>query len=308
MLKKVGFIGLGQMGKWMALNLLKSEFELTVFDRDVQSMASLSDHGAQRAASPAELARNVDLVILCLPGPAAIEQVVWEKDGVVAGLPAGRIVVDCGTSDYNWTLNFAAALQKQSIRFADAPVTGMEARARQAILTIMYGGNTDVLVEINPALEAMGNHIVCMGGVGAGQLAKLINQLLFNANLATLAEVLSMAVKLGLEPAKIAQVVNTGSGRSFASEVFLPNILEDRFDQGYSLQNGYKDMISASNLAAVRQIPLPMVNTAMTTYQMALQTGLGDEDKGAMIKVFERLLKVKFRQPKETVSTDDLTS
>jgi len=172
----------------------------------------------------------------------------------------------------------------------------------------MYGGNTDVLVEINPALEAMGNHIVCMGGVGAGQLAKLINQLLFNANLATLAEVLSMAVKLGLEPAKIAQVVNTGSGRSFASEVFLPNILEDRFDQGYSLQNGYKDMISASNLAAVRQIPLPMVNTAMTTYQMALQTGLGDEDKGAMIKVFERLLKVKFRQPKETVSTDDLTS
>jgi 3-hydroxyisobutyrate dehydrogenase-like beta-hydroxyacid dehydrogenase len=193
-------------------------------------------------------------------------------------------------------MDFAALLQKHGLRFADAPVTGMEKRAKQAALTIMYGGEEDILNEIQPALEALGNRIVFMGDVGSGQLAKLINQLLFNANLAVIAEVLPMAVKLGLNPEKITQVINTGSGRSFASEFFLPNILENRFDQGYSLKNAYKDMASAAKLTADRQIPLPMVNTALTTYQMALKMGYADEDKGAMIKVFERLLKVKFRR------------
>jgi 3-hydroxyisobutyrate dehydrogenase-like beta-hydroxyacid dehydrogenase len=124
----------------------------------------------------------------------------------------------------------------------------------------------------------------------------LINQLLLNVNIAAVAEVLPMAVKLGLEPEKVNQVINAGTGRSFASKFFVPGILENRFDRGYSLKDAYKDTVSASVISARHQIPLRMFHAANITYQMALASGFGDEDKGAMIKIYERALKVKFRK------------
>jgi 3-hydroxyisobutyrate dehydrogenase-like beta-hydroxyacid dehydrogenase len=134
-----------------------------------------------------------------------------------------------------------------------------------------------------------------MGAVGSGQLTKLINQLLFNINVAGVAEVLPMAAKLGLDPEKVSRVVNTGTGRSFASEFFTPLILKDIFDRGYPLKHAYKDFISAAEVCAALKIPLPMVQAAMTTFQMALAQGHGEEGKGALIKVFEELLGVEFR-------------
>jgi len=153
-----------------------------------------------------------------------------------------------------------------------------------------------LLEEIRPMLEAMGNKVVNMGDVGCGQLAKMINNILYNANIAVLAEVLPMAAKLGLDPEKVSDIINSGSGQSFASKFFIPNILEDCFDLSYSLDNAYKDMENAAEISAHYKIPLPMVNTAMTTYQTALSLGLGVEDKGAMIKVFENTLRVTFRK------------
>jgi 3-hydroxyisobutyrate dehydrogenase-like beta-hydroxyacid dehydrogenase len=132
--------------------------------------------------------------------------------------------------------------------------------------------------------------------VGSGQLTKLVNQLLFNISAAAIAELLPMAVKLGLDPEKVTEVVTTGTGRSFAAEFFAPLALENRFDEGYPLKDAYKDMISAAEISAREKIPLPLVHTATTTYQMALTEGYGSESKGAMIKVFERILGVKFRK------------
>jgi len=294
--KKVGFVGLGQMGKGMALNVLKAGFDLTVFDIREEAMNGLASQGAKRARSPANLAHQVDWIILSLPDANVVEQVVFGEDGLVQDHEGELILVDCGTTDYQETLRFSRSLQKYGIRFIDAPVTGMDARARDGTLTIMCGGKEEDVHQIRPLLEAVGNRIVYMGSVGSGQLTKLVNQLLYNANVATLAEVLPMAVKLGLDPEKIAEVINTGSGRSLASEFFLPGILENRFNRAYSLKNAYKDMISAAAISAENQIPLPMVHAATTTYQMALALGLGDEDKGAMIKVFERVLNVLFRR------------
>jgi 3-hydroxyisobutyrate dehydrogenase-like beta-hydroxyacid dehydrogenase len=295
MTDKIGFIGLGQMGKWMAANLVKRNFDLTVFDKNDKAVGLLADQGARPAKSAAQLATGVDLIILCLPDSNVVADVVGGKEGVLQSFKPGLILIDCGTSDYLWTGEFAQSLEKRKIRFADAPVTGMEQRARDAALTIMYGGPEQLLEEIRPVLEAMGNEIVHMGGVGSGQLSKMINNILFNANLAALAEVLPMAVKLGLDPEKIAKVINTGSGQSFASKTFIPNILEGRFDKGYPLQNAYKDLVSAAEVSTRHKIPLPMVHTAATTYQMALASGWGRADKGAMVKVFEGLLGVKFR-------------
>lgn len=296
MSNRIGYVGLGQMGRWMATNLLKAGFRVTVFDVDPRAARFLADQGAGSALSPTEVASQVDWVFLSLPGTAVVEEVTFGTDGLIHGARSGLVVVDCGTTEYLPTLQFARKLEQYGIIFADAPVSGMEARARAGTLTIMFGGERATFNQVRPALDAIGSTVIHMGDVGSGQLAKLTNQLLFNISAAAIAEILPMAVKLGLDPEKVAQVVTTGTGRSFAAEFFTPLILEGRFDQGYALRDAYKDMISAADICAHRRIPMPLVHAATTTYQMALAEGYGEEDKGAMIKVFERILGAEFRK------------
>ena len=294
--KKIGFIGLGQMGKWMAVNVLKAGFDLSVFDLSSDAIKFLTDNGAKAAPSCEYLASKMDWIFLSLPNTDIIESVLFGKDGLIKGARKGLTIVDCGTTSYLPTLDFERRLKERQIVFADAPVSGMEARAKEGKLTIMFGGERAVFDKIFHVLEVIGNKILYMGGIGNGQLTKLINQLLFNINCAAIAEILPMATKLGLDPEKITEVVTTGTGRSFAAEFFTPHILEESFDHGYPLENAYKDMISAAELSAHSRIPLPLTQAAACTYQMALAEGYGKEDKGAMIKVFERLLGVKFRK------------
>lgn len=294
--KKVGFIGLGTMGKWMALNVMKSGFDLTVFDIDEKAVKFLTDQGAKSGRNPGDLAAQVDWVFLSLPNTEIVEGVIFGQDGLVNGAKSGLIVVDLSTIKYLPTLDIARRLQERGVHFADAPVSGMEARAKETQLTVMFGGEEAIFEQVRPVFDAIGNKVIYMGEIGSGQLTKLTNQLLFNISCAAIAEVLPMAVKLGLDPEKVTQVVTTGTGRSFAAEFFLPLALEGRFDQGYPLKEAYKDMISAAEICAYRKIPLPLVHSATTTYQMALNDGYGDESKGAMVKVFERILGVKFRK------------
>ncbi len=296
MKKKIGFVGLGQMGKWMALNVMKAGFHVTVFDINQEAVKFLTGQGAGSARNPMELASQVDWVFLSLPNTEIVENVLFGENGVVASAEPGLIVLDFGTTNYLPTLDFDRRLKERGIVFGDAPVSGMEARAEEGTLTIMFGGEKKVFDQVRIALEAMGNKIIHMGEAGSGQLTKLINQLLFNISAAAIAEVLPMAAKMGLDPEKVTQVITTGTGRSFAAEFFTPLILEGRFDQGYPLKNAYKDMISAAEICAHQKIPLPLVQAATTTYQMALADGHGEEGKGAMIKVFERILGVKFRK------------
>ena len=299
--KRIGFIGLGQMGKWMARNVMKAGFDLTVFDVNSEAIRFLTDHGSRSAGTPAELAGEVDLVLLSLPNTAIVEEVIFGEEGLVRGAGPGLVIVDCGTTSYLPTLDFERRLREQEIILTDAPVSGMEARAEEGTLTVMFGGDRAVFEEVRPVLEAMSNKILHMGGVGSGQLTKLVNQLLFNISCAAIGEILPMAVKLGLDPEKVTQVVTTGTGRSFAAEFFAPLALDNVFEKGYPLKHAYKDMISAAEISAHEKIPLPLVHAATTTYQMALAEGYGDQGKGAMIKVFESILGFEFRKRQESV-------
>lgn len=293
---RVGFVGLGTMGKWMALNVLRAGFDLAVYDLVPAAVQVLGENGAAAAAGPTDLARVVDVVLLSLPNTAAVEKVIFGDGGLIHGASPGLVIVDCGTTSYVPTVDFARRLRKQGFHFADAPVSGMEARAQEGTLTVMFGGEVALFDRVHPVLAAFGKEVLYMGRVGSGQLTKLVNQLLFNISAAALAEVLPMAAKLGLDPEKTLQVVTTGTGCSFAAEFFGPRILQGNFDEGYPLRDAYKDMISAAEICAYEQIPLPLVHAAATTYQMALADGYGDENKGAMIKVFERILDVQFRR------------
>jgi 3-hydroxyisobutyrate dehydrogenase-like beta-hydroxyacid dehydrogenase len=296
---KIGFIGLGTMGKWMALNMMKAGFPLRVYDINPAAVKFLSGQGAEAAKSPADAAAGVDWLFLSLPDTELVEKVVFGENGVAQGAKPGLVLVDLSTISYIPTLEINRRLKEKGILFADAPVSGMEARAKEAKITVMFGGDEGLFQKVRPALDAIGNQIVYMGEVGSGQLTKLINQLLFNISCAGLAEVLPMAVKLGLDPEKVAQVVTTGTGRSFAADFFIPLTLDNRFDEGYPLKSAYKDMISAAEISAHKGIPLPVVNATAVTFQMAIAEGLGDLSKGGLIRVFEKLLGTEFRKNKE---------
>ena len=300
MKEKIGFIGLGTMGKWMALNMMKAGFSLRVYDINPAAVQFLAGQGAAAAQSPADVAAEVDWLFLSLPDTEIVEKAIFGEKGVAQGARPGLVLIDLSTIGYIPTLEIHRKLKEKGIRFADAPVSGMEARAKEGKITVMFGGDERLFHTVRPAFDAIGNQIVYMGEVGSGQLTKLINQLLFNINCAGLAEVLPMAVKLGLDPEKVAQVVTTGTGRSFAADFFIPLTLVNRFDEGYPVKSAYKDMISAAEISAHKGIPLPVVNATAVTFQMAIAEGFGDLSKGGLIRVFEKLLGTEFRKKKET--------
>lgn len=290
---KVGFIGLGAMGKWMALNLVKAGRELVVYDLRAAAVDELVRAGAEAADSIPGAA--AETVLLSLPNAEVVDRVVSE---LAPALGPGARLIDLGTTDFQTTIDLSRRLADRGIVFADAPVTGAEERARDATLTIMFGGTEELFAEIRPLFEAISSTQVHLGPLGSGQLAKMINNVLYNVSCAALAEVMPMAVKLGLDPEKMTEVVTTGSGRSFAAEYFLPLILRGKFDHGYPMASAYKDMLGMARIGAEKRIPLPVVQAALTTYQSALARGLGDQSKGAMIKVFEELLDVRVRSEK----------
>jgi len=293
---KVGFIGLGEMGKWMAINVAKAGFPLTVYDIRPEPVQSLIENGASSASSPAEVGRKTDCVLLSLPDTLVMQAVVFGENGLIQGVSPGSIVVDLSTINYSATLKIEEEMRPRGVTFIDAPVSGMEARAKAATLTLMVGGDPQALEKIRPILNSVGNNIVYMGKSGNGQLAKLVNQLLFNISAAAMAEILPMAVKLGLDPEAVCRVVTTGTGKTFALDIFTPGILANDFKTGYPLIKAYKDMVSAAEISSYEKIPLPVFSAAMHTYQLALAEGLGDEDKGAMIKVWEKVLGVEVRR------------
>ena len=292
---KLGFIGLGQMGKHMALNIAKAEAELIVNDVNTDSFPEFEQKGIRTTATLSEIAET-DIIFLCLPNSEIVSKVVLGESGLITRLRSGQIIVDFSTIKYTTTLEIAERLREKEVQFLDAPISGMEARAKEGTLTVMCGGEKELFNQMVPYFLCVGNKILYMGDTGSGQLTKLINQLLFDINVAALAEILPMSVKLGLDPEKVGEVVNSGTGRSYASEFFIPRILNDRFYDGYALKNAYKDLVSAAEIGADLCIPMPVLNAATSTYQMALLKGQGEKDKGAMIKVFEELLGVSYRK------------
>ncbi len=291
---RVAFVGLGQMGRPIAHNLLRSGAELVVSSGSERWFDEFRAAGARCTKDPGELAQ-ADTVFLCLPGADSVRSVLLGDNGLAHRLAAGGTVVDLSTVPYAATVEIGEALQALGLAFVDAPVSGMAARAADGTLTVMCGGAVEVFDRVRPLLEHIGNRLLHMGPVGSGQLTKLINQLLFDINAAALAEVLPMAAKMGLDPERVGDVINTGTGRSYASEFFIPRILRGSFTDGYPMQAAYKDLVSAAGLSASLRIPMPVLAAATATYQTALLRGYGEQDKGAMIRVFEDLLGVEYR-------------
>lgn len=298
---RVGFVGLGRMGGPMARNLARNGVALTVCATRAASLAPFEVMDVRATTDLGDVAQ-CEVVFLCLPNGDVVREVVL-GDASLTGLGSRvEVVVDTSTIAHASAVDIARELGMRGIAFVDAPITGMPARAEAGTLTAMCGGERDAVERVKPLMAHFANAILYMGPAGSGQLTKLVNQLLFNINAAALAEIMPMSVKMGLDPRQVAEVVNTGTGRSYASEFFLPRILDDRFGEGYSMAKAYKDMVSATEIGARRCIPMPVLGAAAATYQMALLRGHGESDKGGMIRVFEELLGVRYRDPRPEAS------
>ena len=287
--RTVGFIGLGRMGLGMARNLLQAGVPLVVHDADRQPVEVLAGHGADVAAEPVDVAARAGLIFLCLPSEAEAEAVLFGERGVARD---GRrpAVVDTTTMNRGAALRLASRSRDTGLAYGDCPVSGMPLRAERGTLTMMFGGSRELFALARPYLDIMGEFVVHCGEAGSGQLMKAVNNIVYDVNIAALCEVLPLAVKAGLPPAQLAAVLTTGSARSFASEHFVPRILERRFEGDFPLRAAYKDIVNIQEAAAGLDASLPLVEAMASTYRAALEMGLGDEPKSAMIKVYEERL------------------
>ena len=291
---KIGFNGLGAMGAGMAMNLLHHGVELLVYDVNEAARNVFVKEGAAVAESAEELSET-DILFLSLPNTAVVQSVLLGDQGIGEKMKPGSIIVDLSTISYQATVKMYEYFKKQNVFFLDAPVSGMAARAKDGTLTVMCGGEEEAFKIVCPYLECVATTIQYMGKSGNGQLSKLVNQLLFDINAAALAEIMPMAARMGLDCKKIGEIVNHGTGCSYASEFFIPRILKGNFSEGYPIKSAYKDLVSASELGVNNMIPMPLLAAATTTFQLAMRKGLGDCDKGGIIQVFEDLLGVSYR-------------
>ena len=292
--KSVGFIGLGRMGFGMASNLLKAGVPLVVCDVDPKPVQALVKKGVQMAETPADLTGQVELLFVCVPSESEAEEVLFGDRGVSAVKRRLR-VVDTTTMNYGAAVRLAMQSKHAGFSYSDCPISGLPFRAEEGTLTMMFGGNLDAFSETKPYLDIMGEFVVHCGAVGMGQLMKAVNNIVYDVNIAAIAEVMPLAVRAGLKPETLAEVLTTASARSFASEYFIPRILEGRFEGDFSMSAAYKDIVNIREVASGLQASLPVVEAMVSTYQAAIDMGFGDQPKSAMIKVFEERLNQEVR-------------
>ncbi len=288
-MERVGFIGLGQMGKPMARNLLNAGYSLTVYNRSKPPMEELASHGAKMAGSPSEVGSSSDVVILSLPYPETVKQVVLGAGGVVEGIHPGGVVIDTSTTDPLTARELYEELRKRGVGFLDAPVSGGPEGAEAATLTFMVGGENKDLERCMPILRAMGRHVFHVGGPGAGQGVKLVNQILVAIHTLAAAEAMLFASSLGLDLGMVLEVIQRSAGDSFIFRRVAPQFIARKFGRGWQTYLIHKDLGLVLKTAERLKLPMLLSSLAHEKYGAAITRGLEKIDSAAVIKVLEQL-------------------
>src|ERR1700674_4603358 len=260
-MSKVGFVGLGIMGKPMAGHLMKGGTTLYVYSRSGVA-PELTAAGGKACASAKEVAQKADIIITMVPDTPDVEKVLFAKDGVVEGLSPGKTVVDMSSISPIETKSFAERINKLGCEYVDAPVSGGEVGAKNAALTIMVGAAESTFEKVKPLFELMGKNITLVGGNGAGQTCKVANQIIVALNIEAVSEALLFASKAGADPAKVRQALMGGFASSRVLEVYGERMIKRTFDPGFRIELHQKDLNLA--LQGARSLSLSLPNTATT--------------------------------------------
>lgn len=291
----VGFVGVGNMGGPMALNLLKRGVSLVVHDVDAAKVEAMRARGARVESSPERVAAAVERTICMVETTAQAESVIGGEHGIIRGAKSGHIVACMSTIDPFAARRLAEQLAARGIAMVDAPVSGGTGRAQSGELTVIGGGAKETFDACRDLFEAMGTKVFHVGGLGQGLAMKLVNNMLIQVNRVAVAEALVMGVKAGLDPRTIYDVVRVSTGNSWAFESGVPRILARDFAPGGTVDITYKDQELETAFAKQLGVPVLLANVTQQVYQMARAAGLNKEDGLSVVKIYERLAGVEVR-------------
>ena len=290
---KIGFIGLGIMGKPMAKNLMKAGHELVVYDVIAANVDNVVAAGAQAGASSKDVAEQCSFIITMLPNSPHVKTVVMGENGVLEGAQAGTVLVDMSSIAPLASQEIAAACGEKGVKMLDAPVSGGEPKAIDGTLAIMVGGDKELFDQVKDVLAVMGSSVVYCGTIGAGNTTKLANQIIVAANIAACAEAFILAKKAGVDPAVVFEAIKGGLAGSTVMNAKVPMMLERDFNPGFKIDLHIKDLNNAIDTGHGVGSPLPLTAQVMEVMQWLRKEKGGQDDHSALAKYYEYLAGVK---------------
>lgn len=285
---RIGFIGLGIMGRPMCANLLKAGYSLTVWNRSRPGIDEVVSYGAQEGASPADVAARSDVIITMVTDSPDVRQVVLGPNGIVEGARPGSVVIDMSTISPSVTREIAEALAARGIEMLDAPVSGGDVGAKAGTLSIMVGGKQEVFERCLPVFQAMGKNIVYMGPSGAGQTTKLCNQIAVALNMLATCEAILFAARNGLDPGRMLQAISGGAAGSWTISNLGPRIAKRDFAPGFMIRLAQKDLRLVLEAANELRLPLPGTALMNQVWRAVEAAGGGDLGTQAAILALEK--------------------
>lgn len=294
--KKIGFIGLGVMGKPMAKNLLKAGYSLCVYDIVQEPVKELVGAGAKAARSAREVGEKSDIVITIVPSSKEVKEVYLNEDGVLAGIKAGRIMIDMSTIDPIVSQEVAAAAKKKNVEMLDGPVSGGQGGAIEGTLTIMVGGKEEIFEQCKDILAAMGKNIYYCGPVGSGEISKIVNNMVLAICMQATCEGMILGTKAGVQPKTLFEIISKSSGQNWALNTYMPKkAFKGDFEPGFMADLMYKDLDLAQDLASAYKVPILFGAEVRQIFEMARVTGKGRKDFSAILTTLEEIVGVKVR-------------
>jgi 2-hydroxy-3-oxopropionate reductase len=290
---KIGYIGLGLMGKSIARNILRAGFPLVVHNRSQTAVDELAEEGARVASSPAEVAAQVDIIFTNLPDTPDVELVALGEKGIITGAHPGLIYVDNSTIKPAAARRISTVLAQNGVQCLDAPVSGGDIGARQGTLAIMVGGPAEAFEAVRPVFAAMGKTITHVGGAGAGQIAKAANQIMVAAQMVAMGELLIFARKAGADPQKVVEAIKGGAAQCWTLDVKPPRLFTGNRSPGFKAHMQAKDLNIIMETAREYGIPLPSAAVDTQLFNAMLEMDMGDLDNSAVIGVIETLANAK---------------
>ncbi|GBU12072.1 tartronate semialdehyde reductase [Enterobacterales bacterium] len=290
---KIGFIGLGIMGKPMSKNLLKAGYQLIVLDHNQEATQEMVDAGAIRAETPKSVAEQSDIIITMLPNSPQVKQVVLGENGVIEGARAGSIVIDMSSIAPLASREISQALAQKQVSMLDAPVSGGEPKAIDATLSVMVGGDKAVFEKCYELMKTMAGSVVHTGDIGAGNVTKLANQVIVALNIAAMSEALVLATKAGVDPDLVFQAIRGGLAGSTVLEAKAPMVMDRNFKPGFRIDLHIKDLANALDTSHSVGAQLPLTSLVMEMMQALKADGHGQSDHSAIARYYESLAKVE---------------
>ncbi len=293
---KIGFIGLGIMGKPMSKNLLKAGYKLVVMDRNLDVTDELNAAGAKVVTTPKAVAEEVDIIITMLPNSPHVKEVVLGRDGIIEAARPGMIVIDHSSIAPLVAREVGTALAEKGVEFLDAPVSGGEPKAIDGTLSIMVGGKKSVFDQCYDIMKTMAGSVTLTGDIGAGNITKLANQIIVALNIAAMSEALVLASKAGVEPDLVYQAIRGGLAGSTVLDAKAPLVMDRKFDPGFRINLHIKDLANVLETSHEVGVPLPLTAAVMEIMQAMKIDGMGDLDHGALVRHYEKLAQVEVKR------------